>query len=43
MSSHLSAEVKRPVVSFRPSIWGNRFINYTPDDEVSLHKKILTI
>ncbi|RVW33173.1 Valencene synthase [Vitis vinifera] len=35
MSSHLSAEVKRPVVSFRSSIWGNRFINYTPDDEIT--------
>ncbi|KAL6316128.1 hypothetical protein AAG906_015958 [Vitis piasezkii] len=35
MSFHLSAEVKRPVVSFRPSIWGNRFIDYTPDDEIT--------
>ena len=43
MSSHSLAEVKRPAVSFPPSIWGDRFINYTPDDEVYIITSITYI
>ena len=47
MSTHPSAcdppaqndkpEGNRPMVTFRPGVQGNHFINYTPDDEVILY------
>ena len=43
MSSHLSANVKPAVVSYHPSIWGNPFLYYTPDDEVIIYMQAYII
>lgn len=33
------AENGRPIAEFHPSIWGDLFLNYTPDDEATHSKK----
>lgn len=27
----LSSTISRPLANFHPNIWGNRFLNYTPE------------